>query len=173
MYITLFKLIRNELILKIYETLWMMLLGFETPLDGGERLPISSYGLSVAWGFEIPNFLTNLDDKMGVLEVIGWDVPNFTKDVPNFVNDVPDFVKDVPRVPKCIPRWGLTPNHFLMGSNMKLSTISVRWESRQQLDQMYQILSRMYQGFQSVFWDGDRSPVTSLWVPNEIFYHSW
>ena len=36
MYNTLLKLIRNELILKIYETLWMMLLGFETPLDGGE-----------------------------------------------------------------------------------------------------------------------------------------
>ena len=120
MYNTLLKLIRNELILKIYETLWTMLLGFETPLHGGEGLPISSYGLSVAWGFEIPNFLTNLDDKMGVLDVIGWDVPSFTKDVPN-------FVKDVPRVPKCVPRWGSTPNHFFMGSNMKLSTISVRW----------------------------------------------
>ena len=151
MYNTLLKLIRNWLILKIYGTLWRMLLGFETPLDGGERLPISSYGLSVAWGFEIPNFLTNLDDKMGVLEVIGWDIPSFTKDVPNFVNDVPNFVKDVPRVPKCVPRWGSTPNHFFMGSNMKLSTISVRWEFKKQLDQMYKIFSRMYQGFQSVF----------------------
>ena len=60
MYNTLLKLIRNELILKIYETLWTMLLGFETPLHGGEGLPISSYGLSIALGFEIPNFLTNL-----------------------------------------------------------------------------------------------------------------
>ena len=41
--------------------------------------------------------LWTLGDKMGVPEVIGWDVPNFTKNVPNFVNDVP-------RVPKCIPR---------------------------------------------------------------------
>ena len=48
------------MILKIYETLWTMLLGFETPLDSGERLPISSYGLSVAWGFEIPFFLTTI-----------------------------------------------------------------------------------------------------------------
>ena len=60
MYNTLLKLIRNRLILKIYETLWTMLLGFETPLDSGERLPISSYGLSVAWGFEIPIFLTTI-----------------------------------------------------------------------------------------------------------------
>ena len=48
------------MILKIYETLWTMLLGFETPLDSGERLPISSYGLSVAWGFEILFFLTTI-----------------------------------------------------------------------------------------------------------------
>ena len=39
--------------------------------------------------------------------------------------DVPNFVKDVPRVPKCVPRWGLTPNHFLMGSKMKAWTIHV------------------------------------------------
>ena len=53
---------------------------------------------------------------MGVLEVIGSDVPNLMKGVLNFVNDVPNFVKDVPRVPKCILRWGSAPNHFLMGS---------------------------------------------------------
>ena len=45
---------------------------------------------------------------MGVPEAIGSDVPNLIKDVPN-------FVKDVPRVPKCVPRWGLVPNHFLIG----------------------------------------------------------
>ena len=84
MYNTLLKLIRTKLILKIYKTLWTMLLGSKTPLDGGEQLSISSYGLSVAWGFEIPNFLTNL--------------PNFIKNVPKVVNDVAKFVKDVPRV---------------------------------------------------------------------------
>ena len=36
MYNTLLKLIRNILILKINETMWAMLLEFETPLDGGE-----------------------------------------------------------------------------------------------------------------------------------------
>ena len=45
---------------------------------------------------------------MGVSKAIGSDVPNLMKDVPN-------FVKNVPRVPKCVPRWGLAPNHFLMG----------------------------------------------------------
>ena len=49
---------------------------------------------------------------MGVLEVIGSDVPN--------------FVKDIPRVPKCVPRWGSTPKYFLMGSKMKLWTTHVR-----------------------------------------------
>ena len=56
---------------------------------------------------------------MGVPETIRSDVPNLMKDVPN-------FVKDVPRVPKCIPRWGLAPNHFLMGSKMKSWTIHVQ-----------------------------------------------
>ena len=56
---------------------------------------------------------------MGVPKVIGSDVPNFVKDVPN-------FMKDVPRVPKCVPRWGLTPNHFLMGSKMKSWTIHTK-----------------------------------------------
>ena len=51
--------------------------------------------------------------------MIGSDVPNLMKDVPN-------FVKDVLSVPKCIPRWGLAPNHFLMGSKMKSWTIHVR-----------------------------------------------
>ena len=45
---------------------------------------------------------------MGVLEVIGSNVPNLMKDVPNFVNDVL-------RVPKCVLRWESTPNSFLMG----------------------------------------------------------
>ena len=48
---------------------------------------------------------------MGVSKVIGSDVPN--------------FVKDVPRVPNCVPRWGLAPNHFLMGSKMKSLIIHV------------------------------------------------
>ena len=52
-------------------------------------------------------------------EAIGLNVPNLMKDVPN-------FVKDVPRVPNCVPRWGLTPNHFLMGSKMKSWTIHVQ-----------------------------------------------
>ena len=30
-------------------------------------------------------------------------------------SDVPNFVEDVRWVPNCVPRWGLTPNHFLMG----------------------------------------------------------
>ena len=55
---------------------------------------------------------------MGIPEETEWDVPNFVKDVPN-------FVKDVPRVQKCALRWGSTPNHFLMGSKMKLWTIHV------------------------------------------------
>ena len=41
---------------------------------------------------------------MGVLEVIGSDVPNLMKDVPNLINDVPNFMNDVPRVPKCLSR---------------------------------------------------------------------
>ena len=48
------------------------------------------------------------------------------KDVTNFVKDVPNFVKDVPSIPKCVPRWGSTPNHFLMGSQMKLWTLGDR-----------------------------------------------
>ena len=43
---------------------------------------------------------------MGVLEVLGLEVPNFIKNVPDFVKDVPNFVKDVPRVPNCVPMWG-------------------------------------------------------------------
>ena len=66
---------------------------------------------------------------MGVLEVLGSNVPNFIKDVPNFVKvvkDVPNFVKDVPRVLECILRWGSTSNHFLVDSKMKLWTIHVQ-----------------------------------------------
>ena len=77
------------------------------------------------WGSTMNSFLMGsqmklwtIGDKMGVLEAIGSDVQNFEKDEPN-------FVKDVPRVLKCIWRWGLTPNHFLIGSQMKLWTIYV------------------------------------------------
>ena len=42
------------------------------------------------------------------------------------MKDVPNFVKNVPRVPKCVPRWGSAPNHFLMGSKMKLWITHVR-----------------------------------------------
>ena len=45
---------------------------------------------------------------MGVPKALGLDVPNLMKDVPN-------FVKDVPRVRKYVPKWGLVPNHFVMG----------------------------------------------------------
>ena len=55
---------------------------------------------------------------MGVPEAIRSDIPNFEKHVRY-------FVKDVPKVPKCIPRWGSIPNHFLMGSKMKLWIIHV------------------------------------------------
>ena len=37
------------------------------------------------------------------------------KDVPNLIKHVPNVVKDVPRVPKYDPKWGLAPNHFVMG----------------------------------------------------------
>ena len=40
-------------------------------------------------------------------------------------SDVPNFVKDVPRVRKCVPKWGLTPNHFVMGFLKKLWTMHV------------------------------------------------
>ena len=43
--------------------------------------------------------LWTLGDKMGVLEAIGLEVPNF---------------------PKRVSWWGSTTNHFLMGSQMKL-----------------------------------------------------
>ena len=42
------------------------------------------------------------------------------------MKDVPNFVNDVPRVPKCILRWRSAPNHFLMGSKMKLCIIHVQ-----------------------------------------------
>ena len=35
-------------------------------------------------------------------------------------------MKDVPRIPKCVLRWGSTPNHFLLGSKMKLWAIHVQ-----------------------------------------------
>ena len=38
---------------------------------------------------------------MGVPEALGLDVIN--------------LMKDVPRVRKCVLRWGLAPNHFVMG----------------------------------------------------------
>ena len=64
--------------------------------------------------------------RMGIPEAIGLDVPNLIKDVSNLMKDVPNFVKNVRRVPNCIPRWGSTPNHFLMGFQMKLWTIDVQ-----------------------------------------------
>ena len=70
---------------------------------------------------------------MGVSKALKLDVPNFEKHVPN-------FVKYVPRVPKCVMRWGLTTNHFLMGSQMKLWTLGdkigvleeIGWDQRVQ-----------------------------------------
>ena len=64
-------------------------------------------------GFQIKLWIIHV--HVGVLKVIGSDVPKFIKDVPKFIKDVPKFVKDVPRVPKCIQRWESAPNHFLMG----------------------------------------------------------
>ena len=71
-------------------------------------------------GFQIK--LWSIHGNKGVPESLGSDVPNlmkyvpnFVKDVPNFVKDVPNFVTDVPRVPMCEPKWGLGPNHFVMG----------------------------------------------------------
>ena len=68
------------------------------------------------WWGSVPNhFLMGLKMKLWTMHV-QMGVPEVIRlDVPNFVKDVPDFVKDVPRVPKCFPRWGLAPNHFLMG----------------------------------------------------------
>ena len=71
--------------------------------------------------------------QMGALETIVLDVPNLMKGVPK-------FVKDVPRVPNCVPRWGSAPNHFLMGSQMKLWTLGdkigvleeIGWDQRVQ-----------------------------------------
>ena len=42
------------------------------------------------------------------------------------MKNVPNFVKNVSRVPKCVLRWGSTPNHFLIGSKMKLWTMSYK-----------------------------------------------
>ena len=47
---------------------------------------------------------------MGVSETIRLDELNFEK--------------DVPIIPKYVLRWGSTTNHFLMGSQMKLWTLS-------------------------------------------------
>ena len=41
------------------------------------------------------------------------------------MKDVSNFVKGVPRVPKCDPKWGLAPNHFVMGFKKQLWTIHV------------------------------------------------
>ena len=59
--------------------------------------------------------LWTLGDKMGVLEAIGLEVPNF---------------------PKRVSWWGSTTNHFLMGSQMKLWPLAykmgvleaIRWD---------------------------------------------
>ena len=63
---------------------------------------------------------------MGDPEAIESDVPNLMKDVPNFMKHVQNFMKNVPRVLECVLRLGLTSNHFLMDSKMKLWTIHVR-----------------------------------------------
>ena len=71
--------------------------------------------------------------QIGIPKAIGSNVPNLIKDVPN-------FVKDVPRVLKSVARWGLTMNHFLMGSQMKLWTLGdkigvleeIGWDQRVQ-----------------------------------------
>ena len=52
---------------------------------------------------------------MRVPKAVRSDVPNLIKDVPNLITDIPNFVKDVPRAQKCVLRWGLAPNHFVMG----------------------------------------------------------
>ena len=54
-----------------------------------------------------------MGNKIGVSVAQGFDIPNFFKNVPNFVNDVPNFVKDVLRVSKSILKWGSTSNQFL------------------------------------------------------------
>ena len=79
---------------------------------------------SLPYGFQ--NEIMDHPCLDGGLETIRSNVPNLMNDVSNLMKDVlnlmknvPNFVKDVPRVPKCVPRWGLSPNHFLMGSEMK------------------------------------------------------
>ena len=72
---------------------------------------------SLSYGFQ--NEIMNDHVQMGDSKTIGMDVTNL-------MNDVSNFVKYVLRVPKCVPRWGLTPNHSLMGSKMKSWIIHVQ-----------------------------------------------
>ena len=78
------------------------------------------------WGLATNHFLMGsqmkfftVAVKMGVLKLIGRDIPNFIKDVPNFVNDVPNG-------PKFVSKWETTSNHFLRLSK----GINGPWEGR-------------------------------------------
>ena len=63
---------------------------------------------------------------MKVVPHLIMDFGNIGTSFTKFGHHLQNFVNDVPRVPKCVPRWGSTPNHFLMGSKMKLCTIHVQ-----------------------------------------------
>ena len=71
------------------------------------------------WGSTLNHFLMGSKMKSCTIHVQMGDQETIGLDVPNLMKDVPNFVKNVPRVPKCVPRWGLSPNHFLMGFEMK------------------------------------------------------
>ena len=88
------------------------------------------------------------------------------------MKDVPNFVKNVPKVPKCVPRWGLTPNHFLMGSKMKSWTIHVQMGVPETIGSDVPNLMKDVPNFvkdvprvPNAFRGEDRSPITFLWVP--------
>ena len=66
------------------------------------------------WG-STPNHFLMGSFKSWTIHVQIGDPKTIGSDVPNLMNDVPNFVKNVPRVRKCVLKWGLTPNHLLMG----------------------------------------------------------
>ena len=78
------------------------------------------------WGSTPNHFFMGSKMKSCTIHLQTGDPETIGSNVPNLMKDVPNFVKDVLSVPKCIPRWGLAPNHFLMGSKMKSWTIHVR-----------------------------------------------
>ena len=78
------------------------------------------------WGSTPNHFFMGSKMKSCTIHLQTGDPETIGSDVPNLMKDVPNFVKDVLSVPKCIPRWGLAPNHFLMGSKMKSCTIHVQ-----------------------------------------------